>query len=164
MAHNPLEHDSAREHRIRERAYHLWEQDGRPHGRDQDYWERARELIGMEENADAGLLPNPANHPDSPRETGVEEADIQQNLGEFPDRFADQGEVQQTPIARHSPRRAPDAEAPAPRQEAGVEAKKPAAKKAAPAGKASAARKPEVPAAKKPDAPAKTAVPRRRKT
>jgi hypothetical protein len=46
------------------------------------------------------LLPNPQNEPDSPRETGVEEAEIQANLGEFPDRFADQGEVQQVPAAK----------------------------------------------------------------
>lgn len=33
--------------RIRERAYQLWEQDGRPEGRDLDYWYRAEaELRG----------------------------------------------------------------------------------------------------------------------
>ena len=105
MADNPLKPDPAREQRIRERAYHLWEQDGRPHGRHEEYWERARELIGMEENPGAGQLPNPMTHPDSPRETGVEEAEIQENLGEFPNRFTDQGEVQPTPTATHSPRR-----------------------------------------------------------
>jgi hypothetical protein len=26
---------------IREQAYYLWEQDGRPHGRDGEYWDRA---------------------------------------------------------------------------------------------------------------------------
>ena len=90
---NPLAVDPEREHRVRERAYHLWEADGKPHGRDVEYWERARELIGMEESAGSGLLPNPQTTPDSPRETGIEEAEIQENLGEFPDRFADQGEV-----------------------------------------------------------------------
>ena len=29
------------EHAIRERAYYMWEQDGRPHGRDIEYWDRA---------------------------------------------------------------------------------------------------------------------------
>jgi len=29
------------EQAIRERAYHLWEQDGRPHGRDIEFWSRA---------------------------------------------------------------------------------------------------------------------------
>lgn len=105
MPTNPLRDDPKREHRVRERAYHLWEADGKPHGRDLEYWERARELIAMEDNADAALLPNPQNYADSVRETGIEEAEIQENLGEFPDRFADQGEWQQTPAAAHSPRR-----------------------------------------------------------
>ena len=29
------------EQAIRERAYYLWEQEGRPHGRDIEYWSRA---------------------------------------------------------------------------------------------------------------------------
>jgi hypothetical protein len=93
---NPLEMTPEREARIRERAYHLWEEGGRPEGRDTEFWERAKELIGMEENADAGLLPNPATHP-THAEYPVEEAEIQQNYGEFPDRFTDQGNRQQTP-------------------------------------------------------------------
>ncbi|MBN8875046.1 MAG: DUF2934 domain-containing protein [Rhodospirillales bacterium] len=100
MSKNPLEYDAAREQKVRERAYHLWESEGKPHGRDVEFWERARELVGMEESAGSGLLPNPQSEPDSPRETGVEEAEIQANLGEFPDRFADQGEVQQVPAPK----------------------------------------------------------------
>jgi len=100
MVRNPLAPDPEREQRVRERAYHLWEADGKPHGRDVEYWERARELVGMEESAGSGLLPNPQNTPDSPRVTGIEEAEIQENLGEFPDRFADQGEVQPTPSVK----------------------------------------------------------------
>ena len=102
---NPLAVDPDREQRVRERAYLLWEADGKPHGRDVEYWERARELVGMEESAGSGLLPNPQNHPDMPAQTGIEEAEIQENLGEFPDRLADQGEVKTTPAARkRSPR------------------------------------------------------------
>jgi hypothetical protein len=107
MATNPLDDsDPARQARIRERAYHLWEADGRPEGRAEEFWERARELIGMEESTGAGLLPNPMTHPNTLTgyPDGVEEAQIQENLGEFPDRFADQGEWQQTPTAAHSPR------------------------------------------------------------
>ncbi|MDR3535646.1 MAG: DUF2934 domain-containing protein [Acetobacteraceae bacterium] len=100
MPKNPLEIDPAREQRVRERAYHLWEADGKPHGRDVEYWERARELIGIEESPGAGQLPNPQAHPDAPRQTGIEEADIQQNLGEFPARFTDQGDVQPTPTPK----------------------------------------------------------------
>jgi hypothetical protein len=97
---NPLSVDPDHEHRVRERAYLLWESDGRPHGRDVEYWERARALIGMEESAGSGLLPNPSTTPGSPRETGIEEASIQENLGEFPDRLADQGEVKTTPAPK----------------------------------------------------------------
>ena len=103
MTANPLDiHDPAREQRIRETAYHLWEKDGRPEGREQEFWERARELVGMEESPGAGLLPNPATHPTmaTGQPEGVEEASLQENLGEFPDRFADQGEWQQTPLPR----------------------------------------------------------------
>ena len=100
MPKNPLETDPDRERRVRERAYHLWEADGKPHGHDVEFWERARELVGMEESAGSGLLPNPQQHPDSPRETGIEEAEIQENLGEFPGRLVDQGEVQATPTAK----------------------------------------------------------------
>jgi hypothetical protein len=110
---NPLQTNPEREERVRKRAYHLWEADGKPHGRDVEYWQRARELIGMEESAGAGLLPNPQSHPESVRETGIEEAEIQENLGEFPDRFTDQGDVQPTPAARRSPSRQRKAPPPA---------------------------------------------------
>lgn len=36
---------SAPEHAIRERAYHIWEKAGRPHGRDVEFWERAKREI-----------------------------------------------------------------------------------------------------------------------
>jgi Protein of unknown function (DUF2934) len=82
----------------------MWEADGRPHGRDVEYWERARELVGMEESAGSGLLPNPQTTPEAPRETGVEIAEVQENLGEFPDRLADQGEVKTTPTPKRKSR------------------------------------------------------------
>ncbi len=105
MADNPLDiHEPTREQRIRETAYHLWEQDGRPEGHALEFWERARELVGMEESRGAGQLPNPMTHPTmaTGQPEGVQEAAIQENLGEFPDRFADQGEWQPTPEPRHS--------------------------------------------------------------
>jgi hypothetical protein len=97
----PMGHTTLDE-RIRERAYHLWEQEGRPHGRDVEYWERARELVAMEESAGAGLLPNPMSHPlmQTGQPAGVEEAEIQDNLGETPGRLTDQGDRPQTPKAR----------------------------------------------------------------
>jgi Protein of unknown function (DUF2934) len=103
-ARNPLAINPEREHRVRERAYLLWEADGKPHGRDVEYWERARQLVAMEESAGSGLLPNPLDLPASPREIGIEEAEIQENLGEFPDRFADQGEVRATRATKRAAR------------------------------------------------------------
>jgi hypothetical protein len=39
---------------IRERAYALWEQEGRPDGREWDHWERAsREIVGTPRTIDA---------------------------------------------------------------------------------------------------------------
>jgi hypothetical protein len=37
----PATRTAAKEQAIREHAYYLWERDGRPHGRDLDYWARA---------------------------------------------------------------------------------------------------------------------------
>ena len=98
MSYNPLEDDSALEEKIRERAYHLWETSGKPTGNDLEYWERARELIGMESSYGAGQLEVLGK--EDPRIVNgvqVEEAFIQANLGEFPDRLADQGEHPQSP-------------------------------------------------------------------
>jgi hypothetical protein len=93
MSNNPLADDPERDARIRERAYHLWELDDRPHGRDLEYWERARELVGIEDSPGAGLIDRVQGEP-------VEEAAIQENYGEFPDRFTDQGDRRETPMTR----------------------------------------------------------------
>jgi hypothetical protein len=100
MSGNPLEPDAAREQRIRELAYQLWEADGSPHGRDLEFWERARELVGMEEHPNAALLPNPQNSGKDPDAPMVEEAELEENLGEFPGRMTDQGDREPTPHVR----------------------------------------------------------------
>ncbi len=102
MSDNPLEDNPDRDQRIRERAYYLWQADGCPAGNDHEYWERASELVGMSESAGAAQLPVP--DPDDPAVIvgqPIEEASIQQNLGEFPDRVADQGEHPQVPDPRN---------------------------------------------------------------
>lgn len=96
MSDNPLEQTPEREARIRARAQRLWEEYGRPAGRDQEIWERAEDLIGIEDHATAGQLPNPQSHPPLHPE-GVEETEIQENYGEFPERLTDQGDRRQTP-------------------------------------------------------------------
>ena len=105
MSSNPLEDDPGRIARIRERAYHLWEQDGGPHGRDQEYWERARELVGIEESPGAGLIDAPLERATAVQGAPVEEASIQENYGEFPDRFTDQGDRRETPMTRQEMRK-----------------------------------------------------------
>ena len=137
MSTNPLEDDPEREHRIRRRAYHLWNDEGRPHGRHDEFWERARELVGMEESAGAGQLPNPETAGRDPSQAQpVEEAFLQENLGEFPDRLADQGEVDPTPRARRTARAAVAAPEPAivqnaPEERPEASPTKPSLKKAA---------------------------------
>jgi hypothetical protein len=41
-------HDAERERLIRELAYQLWESEGRPEGREEEYWHRARERLEAE--------------------------------------------------------------------------------------------------------------------
>ena len=53
----PTMHDH--EQRIRERAYHLWEKEGRPEGRDHEFWERAR-LMHQAEQSPAAAPVNAA--------------------------------------------------------------------------------------------------------
>jgi hypothetical protein len=105
MSDNPLEDTPEREARIRERAYFLWEEDGRPKGRAEEFWERARELIGMEESRGAGLLPNPMTQHEALPGVIVDEAALQENLGEFPSLMTDQGDREQTPAAKKPPAR-----------------------------------------------------------
>ena len=51
--------DPAFEAAVRETAYFLWEQDGRPFGREQEYWFRALEQKLRERNADRHLKEEP---------------------------------------------------------------------------------------------------------
>ena len=55
-----------REQKIRERAYQIWEQEGRPNGLAQEHWERASREIGAEEGSD----PNSSGDPAPP--TGIQ--------------------------------------------------------------------------------------------
>ncbi|WP_267214087.1 DUF2934 domain-containing protein [Chelatococcus asaccharovorans] len=43
-----------REHRIRERAHRLWEEEGRPEGRAERHWLQAEEIVAIEERYDEG--------------------------------------------------------------------------------------------------------------
>lgn len=58
------------ERSIRERAYYLWQKEGRPEGREQEFWERAR-LLDQSEAAPPFPLPDAGR---SAKENAVDEA------------------------------------------------------------------------------------------
>jgi len=100
--------DSEKTHqaKIRARARRMWQADGSPKGQMAGYLERARELQGIEDNPHAGQLPNPMSlhHGEIPPEQPVEEAELMENLGEFPGR-TDQGERLGSPLIKKKARK-----------------------------------------------------------
>lgn len=59
--------------RIKERAYHLWQKEGSPHGRDHEFWERARLMEEAEAKAPIST-PLSERTPDEKRmDVGLEE-------------------------------------------------------------------------------------------
>jgi hypothetical protein len=73
------------EDRIRERAHRIWEEEGRPDGRERAHWELARFAIAQED-AQAGML-RPIEMPEAEPIIAIV------NQGEFPT-LTDQGEQQ----------------------------------------------------------------------
>ena len=55
------------EDRVRMRAYHIWEANGRPSGRDEEFWRRACEMIAIDDDqpisGDQRRQPKPAQPP-----------------------------------------------------------------------------------------------------
>ncbi len=102
MSDNPLEMTPERQGRIDARATQLWEADGSPPGRMAEYKERADELIRMEDAGNPGQRANPMTQNEPVPGVVVEEAKLQENLGEFPggSSVADEGEWRQTPMTR----------------------------------------------------------------
>ena len=70
--------------RIRQRAYEIWEREGRPEGREQDHWKLASEEIAIEDNIGQTLKPNPSRGPDdtAERSSPVEPLISAENQGE----------------------------------------------------------------------------------
>ena len=60
MSDDPQKNTTERAHRVRERAYRLWEADGRPEGREQEYWERAEAM--EKARSKAGRARQPTEH------------------------------------------------------------------------------------------------------
>jgi hypothetical protein len=137
------------EKRIAERAHRFWEEEGHPHGRADDHWALAREAIALEDAGGGATLPNPAaDHPatEEPAQP-IEEAFIQENLGEFPNALTDQGEREQTPEVRPRTERKAPAQKPLTQQGGDAPAKASSPAKAA-APKAEGKPKPAKRAAK----------------
>ena len=96
-----------REQRIRERAYLLWEADGGPHGRDVEYWERACELISVEEAPAGGRLLNSRTAPVRSSQSGAKNTAIEADPVEIPDRPASRDEAKTKPPPKRAVRSKP---------------------------------------------------------
>ena len=88
MAHDPDED------RIRRKAHELWEAEGHPHGRDQDHWDQAREIIAIEDSQASTLLPR-----DTGAQEPIEPRQAVENYGDVPN-LTDQGEHPLTDTSR----------------------------------------------------------------
>lgn len=102
MSENPLDPSPKFLAHVKKLAEELWRADGSPAGRMDEYLERADELARMESAGATGLEPNPMTQNEILPGVVVEEASIQENLGEFPGArgVADQGEWRETPMTR----------------------------------------------------------------
>jgi hypothetical protein len=79
------------EERIRQRAYKLWQEEGCPEGRADVHWDKAAELVAIEDNQKHTTKPVSETIPNTPTGEPVEPLEALQNLGEFPT-LTDQGE------------------------------------------------------------------------
>jgi hypothetical protein len=97
--------DTKHDKQIRLRGRRMWREAGRPKGREDEYIELARELQAFIDHPKAGLLANPMMaHPEpSVTEEPMEEAELLENLGEFPGR-TDQGDRMPAPMTRRKSR------------------------------------------------------------
>ena len=77
--------DEPFEERVRRKAHEIWESEGGPHGRAEDHWRIAAGLVAEEIARDRADLPFTGEV-----DAAGEEADLQDNLGEFPE-LTDQG-------------------------------------------------------------------------
>jgi hypothetical protein len=74
--------------RVKQRAYRLWVEEGCPEGRSEVHWDKARELVAVEENQ--RLVTKPALRGERGMGEPVEPAASIRNAGEFPT-LRDQG-------------------------------------------------------------------------
>lgn len=55
---------TALDERIRRKAHEIWEQEGRPEGREKEHWEMAAELVAQHDLSPGTLQPNPSHGAD----------------------------------------------------------------------------------------------------
>lgn len=92
------------EDKIRERAHHIWEREGRPDGRSEDHWQMARSELAIEMSPGIATEPNPAaEREEVDHAEPVEPLEAVENQGSFPG-LADQDEESQYPRRRASAR------------------------------------------------------------
>jgi Protein of unknown function (DUF2934) len=86
------------EARIRARAHQIWEEEGRPEGREAEHWEKARILVAIEDDKSSRkpVEQSEPAHPDEPAET-------MRNRGAFPTAMTDQGDRQRVPRRETAP-------------------------------------------------------------
>ncbi len=90
---------AAREARIRERAYQLWQADGSPDGRADEFWARACDLIAAEERGGTGAVADPV---DPLPDTRAEKAALRKTMEATADRLAE-ADATAKPAARMAP-------------------------------------------------------------
>jgi hypothetical protein len=61
-----VEPETTIEDRVRDRAYALWERDGRPDGRSDEYWQQARSEVEAEEAEPGNESPEDATEKRKP--------------------------------------------------------------------------------------------------
>jgi hypothetical protein len=87
------------EDRVRDRAYRLWVEEGCPEGRSDIHWDKARELVAIEDNQKTAT--KSVSAPRSQSGEPIEPIEAVENAGEFPT-LTDQGEEQAVPKRRRA--------------------------------------------------------------
>ncbi|MCZ7658243.1 MAG: DUF2934 domain-containing protein [Xanthobacteraceae bacterium] len=95
------------EERIRKRAYQLWEEEGCPEGRADAHWDKAAELVAIEDSQQQTTRPVSRTVPQTRSGEPLEPVEAVRNAGEFPT-LTDQGE-QEVPARKSAPKRTPRA-------------------------------------------------------
>lgn len=96
---NPLEASPERDARILAKAKEMWEADGKPAAGPEAYKEAASDLIGMELNADAGQIPVDSAVPLDANGQPIEQAWLEDNLGNAGGSMNELDTRQETPFA-----------------------------------------------------------------